>query len=171
MLHVVFSLTPEGYCAQHCFSLRSIAWSDRVKDKTQCVLTRIRHLLAFTISQRFCASCPDGLQSCFCPSLFCQSPHSVSITVTGTLTTHQATPIAWQAAFWVVRIPFLRLDSYQSQRAWTTGNFQPRAKYMCDWIRETGCLWRLLDFGRFPPFVWRIFHFTLAALSPVCLAV
>lgn len=117
------------------------------------------------------ASCLDGLQSCFCPSLFWQSPHSISISVTGTLTTYQAAPIAWQAAFWVVRIPFRRLDSYQSQRTWTTDNFQPRAKYMCDWVRETGCMWRLLDFGRFPPFVWRIFLFTLAALSPVCFSV
>lgn len=162
-------LTPGGQCAQHCFSLQAIAWSDRVKDKTQFVLRDppffgLHYLWGFRTMPRWVPVLFLSLfvlsKSTFNFHLGDRNSHYVS-GCTNSLT----------STFWVVRIPFRRLDSYRRQRTWTTDNFQPRAKYMCDWVRETGWLWRLLDFGRFLPFVWRIFLFTLAALSPVCLSV
>lgn len=171
MPHVVPSLTPGGQCAQHCFSLQAISWSDRVKDKTEAVYLHRSPIFWPSLSLRGVCIMARWAPVLFLSLFVLSSPHSISISVTATLTTYQAAPIAWQATFWVVRIPFRCWDSYQSQRTWTADNFQPRAKYMCDWVRETGCLWRLLDFGRFLLLVWRIFLFTLAALSPVCLSV
>ena len=145
--------TPGG--CQHSFSPQASAPSEGVEDNTlghsfnpshRCLAPSIYYDY---LSRRNWLTTSTFV---FIPIwVFYQSPHSVSIPVTASLSAYQAATIARQPAFWVVSISFQGPDSYQSQRPWTCDDFQPRAKCVCDCELERqdtaeAWLWRVSPF-------------------------